>query len=497
MKIIIVGGGIAGLSAGIFARQSGIDATIIEMHSIPGGNSTSWKRKGYLFEGGMHWLVGSSEKTALHQVWKDLGALQDNNPIYNRDPFFTYLHEGESICLYRDPEKLKAHFMKIAPEDKAAIDQLIKDIKILRKMSMPVMDIKGVRAKYKARLPLSLMPSMMRALPTMNRLNTITTGQYIDQFKNEGIKTVLGTVVGNSGFTASSMIFTLAGLAAGDSGYPEGGSLRMAQNLADTFEKLGGTIHYKTRVQKVEVKDEQAKGVWVNDELHEADAIVVATDALVALDTFFDNPLHESWMDVMRNEKSPLNCTFLSLGVKADLSHLPEHFVFDIAEPLVIEGVSHQILGLNNYANFKGYAPEGCTAVTYVFGEDAYDEWKAAKENGTYKQKKQELAEQVIDRLAQALPETEGKIEVWDIATPLTYERYCGTYRGSWMSIMKPGFKQQKYPCTSESIKGLYFSGQRLMLPGGLPVAAMTARDAIQHVCLDNDLVFQGEYDRK
>jgi len=46
-KVIIVGGGIAGLSAGIYAMQSGFDVTILEMHTIPGGNCTSWKRKGY------------------------------------------------------------------------------------------------------------------------------------------------------------------------------------------------------------------------------------------------------------------------------------------------------------------------------------------------------------------------------------------------------------------------------------------------------------------
>lgn len=54
MKLAIVGADIAGLSAGIFACQSGFDVTIYESHNIPGGNATGWKRKGYYFEGGMH-----------------------------------------------------------------------------------------------------------------------------------------------------------------------------------------------------------------------------------------------------------------------------------------------------------------------------------------------------------------------------------------------------------------------------------------------------------
>lgn len=53
-NVITIGAGISGLTAGFYARQSGFDVTIYESHTIPGGASTCWYRKGYLFEGGMH-----------------------------------------------------------------------------------------------------------------------------------------------------------------------------------------------------------------------------------------------------------------------------------------------------------------------------------------------------------------------------------------------------------------------------------------------------------
>ena len=40
-KIVVIGGGIAGLSAGVYARKCGFDVTILESHSIAGGNCTS------------------------------------------------------------------------------------------------------------------------------------------------------------------------------------------------------------------------------------------------------------------------------------------------------------------------------------------------------------------------------------------------------------------------------------------------------------------------
>ena len=98
-KIIIVGAGLAGLTAGIYARQSGFDVTIYESHSIPGGASTSWRRKGYYFEGGLQWLTGSSSQTQLNKLWREVGALDDTIEIRNRDPFFLYEEDGKQACL--------------------------------------------------------------------------------------------------------------------------------------------------------------------------------------------------------------------------------------------------------------------------------------------------------------------------------------------------------------------------------------------------------------
>lgn len=64
-KVIIVGSGIAGLSAGCYLQMNGYDTQIFEAHNHPGGVCTSWTRKGYTVDNCIHWLVGSlSEKPA-------------------------------------------------------------------------------------------------------------------------------------------------------------------------------------------------------------------------------------------------------------------------------------------------------------------------------------------------------------------------------------------------------------------------------------------------
>jgi phytoene dehydrogenase-like protein len=122
---------------------------------------------------------------------------------------------------------------------------------------------------------------------------------------------------------------------------------------------------------------------------------------------------------------------------------------------------------------------------------DTYEFWKQAKDEGRYDAEKQALAEQVTRALCAQYPQCEGKIEVIDVATPLTYERYTGAYHGSWMAVMEPGDKMARYPGDCKDISGLYFAGHRIMSPGGLPAAAASGRQAAQLVCRQFGSVFR------
>jgi phytoene dehydrogenase-like protein len=319
-----------------------------------------------------------------------------------------------------------------------------------------------------------------------------TAKEYAARFKSPLLKNLLENVVGGD-YAATGMIFTMATLASGDGGYPEGGSLGMANRIARNFEALGGKIYYKKAVSKVAVKDGKAVGIMINNEFIPADAVIVTRDTLTAIDTLFDSPIHEEWTDKMRKNTIPMLDTFISIGVEADLSDLPENLTFVSEEPLMCGGIPESIIYINNYAGFKGYAPEGCTSVTSFFSGDSYDYWKRCKENGTYEAEKQKLAEDFIKLLAKKYPKTESKVAVWDVATPLTYERYLGSYKGSWMTLMGKGGFNTSYPSKPETIKNVYFASHRLMPPGGLPVALETGRKAVQYLCKDTDTVFQGK----
>ncbi|WP_197735967.1 phytoene desaturase family protein [Arabiibacter massiliensis] len=490
-RVAVVGAGIAGLAAGVYARQSGFDVIVFEAHAIPGGASTSWSRKGYLFEGGMHWLTGSSPKTALNAVWTEIGALNPDVPVYVRDPFLVYEFEGRTVCLYRDLDRLEAHLLDVAPEDGREIRRLVKDVRKFAKMDMPVTDLKGVKAAAPRTVGLGTMLPMLPAMARMPFYAGQTSRTFSERFSNPLLRTLFTSMVGED-MSAMGLAFTLATLASGDGGYPLGGSLAMARHVAQTLERLGGRIEYRTPVERVAVRDGRATGVVVGGEERAFDAVIVTQDLRMAVDELFDPPLAEGWADDLRENVSPILDTFVSLGIRADLSDVPECVSFSVGESVFCGGQRHDVLGVNNYAAYEGYAPAGCTAVTLFMSGDTYDWWAARRADGTYAQEKEKLAEAVIAAVSRKYPQVEGKVEVWDVATPLTYERYLHSYKGSWMSNMAPGGKMGSYPSKPEGIAGVYFAGQRITPPGGLPTAAQTARTAVQHLCRDTGTVFQG-----
>jgi cation diffusion facilitator CzcD-associated flavoprotein CzcO len=68
-KAAIIGAGVAGLSAGCYARMNGYDAEIYESHSLPGGVCASWRRGEYLFDHCRHWVLGSGRGEASPCAW--------------------------------------------------------------------------------------------------------------------------------------------------------------------------------------------------------------------------------------------------------------------------------------------------------------------------------------------------------------------------------------------------------------------------------------------
>ncbi len=482
MKAIVIGAGISGLTCANYLQRSGIHTLILEQAATPGGVSTSWKRKGYTFEGGIHWLIGAKESIPLHNIWVETGALQENNPVYFKDPIYTLVDSEGRMPLYRDLHGLELTGLR----DRLALATLKFHLACFNGFHQPITDISGVKARYPRPFSLWEYIKMGGAAALSPFLMMQSARGYARRFRNPRIRELLAAVVEPS-INALSLIYTLSTFAMGDSGYPKGGSLQMARNMAGHFLGLGGEIRYRTPA--LEVLREGGKWtVRTADTLFSADAVVISMDARSAIDKLFKMPLQEIWAQKMRRSLRTTQCMFLGAGIRTDLSAWPRSMQLVLPQPLRASGHIYKTLVVNNYADVKSYAPEGCSVVTCLLHGPTYAWWKAAKEDGTYATRKQEIMEAFLDALGEMIPDIRGKVEVTDMATPLTYERYCSTFEGSYMSDWPPF--QPLYHAPYKYKEGLYFTGQRTAYSGGLPPAAQSGRITAQYVCKDLDTEF-------
>ncbi|HNB55010.1 MAG TPA: NAD(P)-binding protein, partial [Anaerolineales bacterium] len=136
--ILIIGAGVAGLAAGVYARLNGFRATIFELHDLPGGLCTAWERKGYVFDGCIHYLFGSGEGQPFNQMWHELGTVQ-NRPMINHAEYQRITDGEHTLTVYTDPDKLHAHMADLSPDDEPLIRQFCEGVRQFTEFDMSVM----------------------------------------------------------------------------------------------------------------------------------------------------------------------------------------------------------------------------------------------------------------------------------------------------------------------------------------------------------------------
>jgi phytoene dehydrogenase-like protein len=109
-KVNVIGAGIAGLSVASYLQRNGYDTEIFEMHSLPGGLCTSWKRKGYTFDGCIHWLVGSSPSHPYYHLWNEILDMRSLNFIEKEYFIKIFIDKVNHLTIYSDADALGNEF---------------------------------------------------------------------------------------------------------------------------------------------------------------------------------------------------------------------------------------------------------------------------------------------------------------------------------------------------------------------------------------------------
>ena len=478
-KIIIIGGGVAGLSVGIYARLNEFDTEIIEMHSITGGQCTAWERKGYRFDYCLHWLVGT-RSGPFHDIWLETNVINDQVKIIDHEIHTKiFAEDGTDFTIYTNIDRWEKYLCEIAPEDSKSISKMCND---MRKTSI----LEPYSNPPELRRWTDTMNSFFKMLPMIilfMKYGKKTFREYIGQFnfKNPLLAFFFDNLFSAHDFSALAFIMMLAWFNKKNAGYLLGGSKPMTQRMSEKYINLAGVLTTHKKVKKIIVEDNLAKGVLLDDGSKIfADYVISAADGHSTIFEMLEGKyLSEKIKEAYDSWELFNPIVQVSFGINSEIkTDFPVQSWLSKNNKIGMTKTD-QGFSIMNYCFDPSMAPLGKTVIVIRY-ESQWDLWKDLK-GEEYLKEKQQIENDARLLLEKHIPEVSGKIEVIDVATPLTDVRYTGVWKGSYEGFL-PSSKNlmSNLKPTLPGLNGFYMAGQWLAPGGGLPPAGQTGKWAIQ-----------------
>ncbi|MFZ5351831.1 MAG: phytoene desaturase family protein [Bacillota bacterium] len=496
-RVAIIGGGIAGLSAGIFAQKNGFESVIVEKHHTLGGECTGWERQGYHIDGCIHWLVGTKEGTQMHDLWKAVGAL-DGVEIYHPESFIAVEHDGVTVHFYRDLNRIKSSWLEISPEDKGIIEEFCKDIRQLQSFSIPTgkpMDLMNIAEKLRYIL------SMKDVGPIMQKYGKISVKDLANKFRHPALREAINSFMPEGDYSAISVIFPLGTFTGGQSSIPIGGSKALAQRMVSKYLSLGGRIETSCEIIEADIQGRLVKSIKSKEgKVFMADYFIAACDAKVLYEQLLKGRYTDREFQKRYDNPDiyPLaSNVYVGIGYEGSTSDIPRTLKFPVQSLGINQNQKPvKYLQITHYGYEPNFAPKGHTVITAAINqfEPELKAWEIlVKDKVEYDKEKIRIGQAVIHALETHFPNMKGKLKLLDVASPQTYVRYCNAFRGAFMAFW-PTITGKPLVHTGyvKGLNNIVLSGQWLQPPGGLPTALITGKDTIMRICRSEKKAFLG-----
>ncbi|RPJ11160.1 MAG: NAD(P)/FAD-dependent oxidoreductase [Deltaproteobacteria bacterium] len=481
-SIIIIGTGMGGLSAGCYGQMNGYDTQIFEMHSLPGGQCASWKRKGYTFDVCIHHLFGCSSSSKIYQLWHELGAMP-RELVQPLECTSVLSPDGRLFIDYYDLDRLNEHLNQLSPADSKATQEYIHAIKSFTKGDLLGETMLGS--------PWSLV-KMLPSIPASMKWFRITMQQFAERFIDPFLRRAFPLLVYSA--PSTPMAPHLMRHAYGINNalqWPVGGALEFARSIEKRYKDLGGKIHYRQKVEGILVENGKAAGIKVADGTeHRADIVISNADGRrTIMEMLGDKYINEKIRSYCAEPADETNwAVHVFLGVNRDLSREPSAMVMLLDKPVTIAGHKNDSLEMQLYGFDKTMAPEG-KGVIKVELVSSYSYWKQLHtDKQRYEEEKQKVADQVIDILENHFHGIRSQVEVIDVPTLMTWERFMGGTHGFVNSPDKKfsfvtGMRGRGGVPTLPGLSNFYFVGVWASMAPALFGNALSGRKVIQTLC--------------
>ncbi|MGE5652155.1 MAG: phytoene desaturase family protein [Bacillota bacterium] len=481
---IVIGSGIGSLTtAALLAKERGMRVLVLEKHFNLGGQTHEFKRKGkYEFDVGLHYIGGMDRGSgkAVFDYLTEGRLLWQKMP----DEFEKFVYPDLEFDVPSDGKLYRQRLIERYPAERAAIERYFHDVKAAATWySM---------GHLGDALPAALRPLLKLAFRWKGGLAALTVEQYLERhFSDPRLKALLASQWGDYGLPPSQAAFGMHALIVTHywrgAWYPVGGAKQIARAIIPVIERCGGQVVSGKTVTEILVERGRATGVRTIATLkpHRPPvdyAAPIVISGAGAVNTYLklvprhvDIPFRDRLAHLAQLQQGT-SAISVYLGLKASPATLgirgENHWVYSgydhnraAADTSFTQGYYLSFASLKN-PQARSHTAEIITFAKYErFAQWSDGRWK--KRGDDYERLKQDIAQQLIDRVERRIPGFAALVDYVDVSTPLTMEHFQGNPRGEFYGLpATPDRLFQPWTGAKTPVGNLYLTGGDVMSPG-------------------------------
>jgi all-trans-retinol 13,14-reductase len=416
--VIIIGAGLGGLTAGAKLAKEGRRVLLLEQHDRPGGCASTFTRRDFTMEVGLHEMDGLHPGDMKNRIFEDLGIFSQVEflPV---PEFYRFLNDRLDLVVPHDPEAAKVILKKQFPAQEQGIDDYFYHVLNAKRVMIA------------------------------NRNNPDrSVGSFLDEIiTDEDLKLVL---LGNLGYFhddpySLSWIYYLTAQGSyygGRANYIKGGSQQLANALSRVITEHGGSVLLNHLVTSIDyaggkpagVTHEKTRGNQKGNGSDRADRIIVNAAVPSLAETLLSKPDRERLAGAISGNKLGASLLTVYYGFSKPLKGLGNRhystFLFDasVKSPRDILTNNHSDFStrsftLVDYSQVEAnLAPTG-KSVGAVCAVDYPGDWEGLDGN-EYNRMKADVADMITSRCEQFLPGFRDAVEYVEVGTSLSVRRF-------------------------------------------------------------------------
>jgi len=479
--VLVIGGGLGGLSAAISLAQAGYDVSLYEKNDHIGGKLNRLDQDGFGFD------LGPSILT-MPQIFEKLfsasgKSMKDYVPIEKLDhQWRSFFPDGNIIDLYEDLKEMQQKNPSLNEKDMREYQDLLRYSKRLYDMTDKTYFQHGADKTRE----IMKHTSLFTVLKNFDLFSTVHGG--IDKrISNEQFRDMLSyfiKYVGSSPYDAPAVLNMMIYMQH-DQGvwYIPGGLHKLANGLVKLAEEVGVQFHLGRKIVRLEKKNAEITGAVLEDGTKlTANYYVSNMEVIPVYERLLEEDNH--FVNKLKKKFEPASSGLvMHLGVKKSYPQLRHHnFFFAENMKQQMQSIFHRhelpddpvIYLVNVNKTDPTQAPVGhenikvLPHIPYIRNQKPFTQ-----------QDYEQFAERVLIKLEKmGLHDLRDSIVTKDVWTPEDIRRMYGSDRGAIYGTVSDRKKNKgfKHPKQSERYHNLYFVGGTVNPGGGMPMVTLSGQ---------------------